>query len=438
MHCKLKQALLVLVVCLLDLRLTVAADEDAWQEPWMSTGANLKIELVKRNSSELATTTLTEPNIASFGGSIPAAPEKGLMGELVPFSPLDACAPLESSPLFNQIGVDGKVEFRSLVNSTDFVVLVQKGSCSFLQMIERISKIPHVGGILVFDPTGSTGLTTSLQLKSDSGSFVPTFLISNALGNDLMKKVNKYRMFANGTSTEDAPWIRIKMSYQPVAVNLAKSFQIFLILLVVALLLCLIGSMVINFSSDDIDTGRDTPDPPPRRRPEEIPIDEEFIKKIPTRYFRSLNSSPIELGKNVDEDHDYRQHQPHNDTCPICLEDFVYGSELNQLHCGHCYHPKCIVPWLKERSPVCPLCKIDVRVSMIESEELAYVRQLRRQRDSQRNRSFAESPVTPDCEMKEVCVVSDIPENSRIRTASFDSIPLEAAPLNSTNRNNTT
>jgi len=48
-------------------------------------------------------------------------------------------------------------------------------------------------------------------------------------------------------------------------------------------------------------------------------------------------------------------------TCAICIEDFSDGDNLVQLPCSHQFHTDCIVPWLTERRPVCPLCKHDVR-----------------------------------------------------------------------------
>ena len=46
-----------------------------------------------------------------------------------------------------------------------------------------------------------------------------------------------------------------------------------------------------------------------------------------------------------------------NDTCCICLEQFVEKSELVELHCHHTYHNNCIRKWLLDKCmSKCPLC----------------------------------------------------------------------------------
>ncbi|EED16797.1 RING finger domain protein, putative [Talaromyces stipitatus ATCC 10500] len=85
-------------------------------------------------------------------------------------------------------------------------------------------------------------------------------------------------------------------------------------------------------------------------------------------------------------------------TCAICLDDFVPGSSLiRELPCTHIFHPECIDTFLMRDGSTCPLCKhnvlpgsfIEEQVSglLVRREERA--RRLRRYR----RRSHGENPV---------------------------------------------
>ena len=51
-------------------------------------------------------------------------------------------------------------------------------------------------------------------------------------------------------------------------------------------------------------------------------------------------------------------------TCTICLDDYRERETLIELpKCGHLFHPKCIFPWLLNRSRLCPICKMDSFIS---------------------------------------------------------------------------
>ncbi|KAG0317733.1 hypothetical protein BGZ99_006119 [Dissophora globulifera] len=52
-------------------------------------------------------------------------------------------------------------------------------------------------------------------------------------------------------------------------------------------------------------------------------------------------------------------HELVNDTCAICIEDFVDGDQIRKLPCYHEFHCECIDPWLTRKSSTCPLCKYE-------------------------------------------------------------------------------
>ncbi|KAJ2004235.1 hypothetical protein H4R26_002638 [Coemansia thaxteri] len=55
-------------------------------------------------------------------------------------------------------------------------------------------------------------------------------------------------------------------------------------------------------------------------------------------------------------------------TCIVCIDDFVAGSKMRILPCGHNYHIECIDPWLTTKSSLCPLCKYDTRDVLTDLE----------------------------------------------------------------------
>ncbi|XP_069987411.1 E3 ubiquitin-protein ligase RNF126-B [Penaeus vannamei] len=42
--------------------------------------------------------------------------------------------------------------------------------------------------------------------------------------------------------------------------------------------------------------------------------------------------------------------------CSVCMEDFKEDESVRRLHCEHCYHNDCIIPWL-ELHGTCPVCR---------------------------------------------------------------------------------
>jgi len=56
------------------------------------------------------------------------------------------------------------------------------------------------------------------------------------------------------------------------------------------------------------------------------------------------------------------QDQLFQETCSICLCEFVEGQQATILSCCHLYHDSCLNPWL-ERNHRCPLCQKDLNAT---------------------------------------------------------------------------
>ena len=65
--------------------------------------------------------------------------------------------------------------------------------------------------------------------------------------------------------------------------------------------------------------------------------------------------------------------------CNVCLEDYKFGQISNKLDCGHWFHDKCILQWLKMRN-TCPVCRQE-----LESNDPNYEKRKQTHRENLRN-----------------------------------------------------
>ena len=62
------------------------------------------------------------------------------------------------------------------------------------------------------------------------------------------------------------------------------------------------------------------------------------------------------------------------DCCAVCVEHFKEGDQIAALpRCNHLYHPTCINNWLTT-SPLCPLCRANVRTNLLNRSSLSRTR----------------------------------------------------------------
>jgi hypothetical protein len=67
------------------------------------------------------------------------------------------------------------------------------------------------------------------------------------------------------------------------------------------------------------------------------------------------------------------------ETCNVCLEGYVEGQTSIKLDCGHYFHDKCIIQWLKMRN-TCPVCRHE-----LESNDPNYEKRKHSHRETLRN-----------------------------------------------------
>lgn len=318
-------------------------------------GGSVRFDVYKEEMllpSELYTTVLTDRNVTMFTGSTEVAPALGIAGELVPFSPLDGCQPL---------GRDGQKRLKTVGTILqDAIVLIERGGgCSLETKLVHAAQVPNVIGALVFGEEGNpTPVGGYLPLRTVNKT-VPGFLISRALGLDLVRRVEKYR------SQKQRRWVRVTLRYVGKPSPLMNVLQFVMAAAVLLLALSFIVSLMWN---------RRTRREAERRVAEasrgrtdqligQIEIDEVFLSKLPIRNYPT-KSVVIKVEAAAVEAVEELQVPP-NETCPICLDEFEPSESLNHLACGHWYHIGCIQPWLQHRSPCCPLCKVDVREAYV-------------------------------------------------------------------------
>lgn len=379
--------LLPIVLCLVLLTFATAASGN--EKP---TGGSVKVEFMHSSLTSGRSFLLTQNNSTMFTHNAPLAPEDGIWGELVPFSPLDACKPLELSNYTRQTG--SKIQFNTVGPYPHVVALVARGGCTFEEKFDLVDNVPNVIGMIMYDFVGGDNLSNDIEISTFQMTTIPGFLISYQTGQELLQQVNQMRA-ADAKNSSDPQWVKITLQYVPIS-GAVQSILQFVLLFVMGLLgLAFAISIYVHYriyrlqqelGENRLGEARNT-----------IVIDEAFLQKLPVRKFRKcisptandaagvgemnkISSYSDKMGKTSfpsptstdaalaaieDDEGLIHAHAPPNETCPICLDEFGPEESLNELPCGHFYHMTCIQPWLQFRSPECPLCKEDVRDAYI-------------------------------------------------------------------------
>jgi Ring finger domain len=83
-------------------------------------------------------------------------------------------------------------------------------------------------------------------------------------------------------------------------------------------------------------------------------VPQELLDNMPQYVYTSkTEGATVTLGKAAPRGVSFSQ-----PACPICLDDYIHGeTTIRELPCNHIFHPKCIDPFLRDSSSLCPVCK---------------------------------------------------------------------------------
>jgi len=242
-----------------------------------------------------------EDQPARFGDALP---DDGLVGLVVPATPLHGCTAILPPP----------ANFTPPA-SVYWVALIRRSvpgsgnhsECTFQEKVENAQAAGFMGAI-VFNYNDDE----LIPMGGEAEILIPSVFIGKSDGDSLLKHFSFPVVDFVVRITENAPF-DINAYLLPFAIVVGICFIIML------------GIMVFKCIQD-------------RRRERRHRLPKSSLKKIPTKKFQAGDES-------------------HYETCCICLDDYVVGEKLRILPCDHAYHMKCIDPWLLKNKRVCPQCR---------------------------------------------------------------------------------
>ncbi|KAK6946012.1 Zinc finger, RING-type [Dillenia turbinata] len=94
-----------------------------------------------------------------------------------------------------------------------------------------------------------------------------------------------------------------------------------------------------------------------------MPFIQESNKRKPPGLSREASDCLcVEIFNDADKDNNGDLSSRASQECSICLESFLKYDELICLPCGHRFHSKCLLPWVRECGD-CPYCRTGIAVS---------------------------------------------------------------------------
>ncbi|KAI1017606.1 hypothetical protein LB504_003922 [Fusarium proliferatum] len=102
-------------------------------------------------------------------------------------------------------------------------------------------------------------------------------------------------------------------------------------------------------------------DNPVPQRARKIRLTRDALNLMPITCYREIAAVQIDTSKQVTR----CAGQASAPSCHICINEFKQDTLTRSLPCGHLFHPRCIDPWLLERSITCPVCRANVPNALV-------------------------------------------------------------------------
>jgi hypothetical protein len=307
-------------------------------------------------------------------------------GEGMPFSPLDGCTPLSSSP-FTQINMTTGAYLPDpwSSNGTPVAAMVSmEGPCSQAHRCVLVATIPQIKTALLIYPENTLPVSPAaappdLDLAGLEGSLrsgnssLSVMVIRSSIGKAMVDVMNWYRTNAvllpagsslsdrvprwndnndtftfpdNQTSGQEAWfWVRVTVTQLDVPRKEADSgaslgmIEFSLILIVALLAVAFVTSIGLHCYFYHTRARRAQGDQ--NAMTTEL-LSEDNLRHLPQRQYHPDPEAAEE------------------EACPICLDEYQEEDVLRELPCGHMYHSRCVDTWLLVKSASCPMCKCNV------------------------------------------------------------------------------
>jgi len=249
-------------------------------------------------------------------------------------------------------------------------LLAEKGQCTFEEKARLAQDLhPAVKYLIVYDDNPGEEILVQMSAEDPYGVGLGLLYTTFDSGQDLLCRI------AEQTGAQAKEGLKIYMdSYTPWGSWANFSYVTWIVLGVT------FGAITVYLCEDSDyslamqDTNLRVIIVDGNRQLEEL-LTEEEVMKLPEVSYRNDDEegSFHEEFRLIDGGDDAQMAFEHYNACSICLEDFESGEKLLLLpKCHHYFHSDCIIPWLTERNPTCPLCKANIKLDLVQEEQNAF------------------------------------------------------------------